>query len=69
MAWRPPWSEEDAQIAFQDYRLRDFQVGFASWIADYDDAMSFLYLLQSKTGPQNYGDYHNARYDALLDAG
>ena len=60
--------QEEPQIAFQDYHLRDFQVGFAAWIADYDDAMSFLYLLQSATGPQNYGDYNNPRYDSLLAA-
>ena len=28
--------------------------------------MSFLYLQQSATGPQNYGDYRNPAYDALL---
>jgi oligopeptide transport system substrate-binding protein len=61
-------TQEEPQIAFQDYRLRDFQVGFAGWIADYDDPKSFLYVLQSSTGPQNYGDYHSARYDALLAA-
>jgi len=61
-------TQEEPQIAFQDYRLRNFEAGFAGWIADYDDAKSFLYVLQSSTGPQNYGDYHSARYDALLDA-
>ncbi|MDR3507620.1 MAG: hypothetical protein P4L64_06945, partial [Caulobacteraceae bacterium] len=56
----------ETQIAYQDYRLRNFQVGGAAWIADYNDAMSFLYLQQSSTGPQNYGDYKNPAYDALL---
>jgi len=60
-------AQEDGQIAYQDYRLRDFQAGFTSWIADYNDATSFLGLLQSKTGAQNYGDYANPAYDALLD--
>jgi oligopeptide transport system substrate-binding protein len=58
--------QEDGQIAYQDYRLRNFQVAYASWIADYDDPMSFLYVLQSATGAQNYGDYRNRAYDALL---
>ncbi|HEX4180736.1 MAG TPA: peptide ABC transporter substrate-binding protein [Caulobacteraceae bacterium] len=57
---------EETQIAYQDFRLRDFQVASAAWIADYNDAMSFLYLMQSKTGAQNYGDYVNPAYDALL---
>ena len=61
-------AQEDGQIAYQDYRLRNFQAGFTSWIADYNDATSFLALLQSQTGAQNYGDYNNPRVDALLDA-
>ena len=58
--------QEDGQISYQDLRLRNFQVGVAAWIADYNDANSFLYLFQSKTGTQNYGDYDNPEYDALL---
>ena len=61
-------AQEDSQIAYQDYRLRNFQAGFTSWIADYNDATSFLGLLQSKTGAQNYGDYNNPAVDALLNA-
>ena len=61
-------AQEDGQIAYQDYRLRNFQAGFTSWIADYNDATSFLGLLQSQTGAQNYGDYSNPRVDALLYA-
>jgi oligopeptide transport system substrate-binding protein len=58
--------QEEAQIGYMDFRLRNFQAGFAAWIADYDDAVSFLYLQQSKTGQMNYGDYNNPVYDALL---
>ena len=61
-------AQEDGQIAYQDYRLRNFQAGFTSWIADYNDATSFLGLLRSQTGAQNYGDYRNPKVDALLDA-
>jgi oligopeptide transport system substrate-binding protein len=56
----------EAQIAYQAYKLRDFEVADGAWIADYNDAMTFLYLLQSKTGANNYGDYNNPQYDALL---
>ena len=38
------------------------------WIADFNDATSFLGLQKSSTGEQNYGDYKNPRFDALLDA-
>jgi oligopeptide transport system substrate-binding protein len=58
--------QNETQVAYAAYRARDFDVADASWIADYNDPMSFLYLLQSKTGPQNYGDYANPRFDALL---
>jgi oligopeptide transport system substrate-binding protein len=56
----------EAQIAYQAYKIRDFEVADAAWIADYNDAMTFLYLLQSQTGANNYGDYNNPAYDKLL---
>jgi oligopeptide transport system substrate-binding protein len=59
-------AQNETQIAYAAYRSRDFQVADAAWIADYNDAMSFLYLQQSATGPQNYGDYKNPVYDKLL---
>jgi oligopeptide transport system substrate-binding protein len=59
-------AEDDTQILYQDLRIRNFQVAGAAWIADYDDATSFLQLQQSQTGAQNYGDYSNPLYDALL---
>jgi oligopeptide transport system substrate-binding protein len=59
-------AQNEAQIAYAAYRARDFQVADAAWIADYNDPMSFLYLQQSATGAQNYGDYRNPTYDALL---
>ena len=46
--------------------MRNFEVADAGWIADFNDAMSFLYLQQSSTGAQNYGDYKNPAFDALL---
>jgi oligopeptide transport system substrate-binding protein len=58
--------QEDSQIAYQDFRMRDFVVADGSWIADFNDPMSFLGLQQSQTGAQNYGDYANPAYDALL---
>ena len=39
----------------------------SAWIADFDDASTFLDLMRSKTGQQNYADYSNPAYDALLD--
>lgn len=56
----------EGQIAYAAYRMRDFQIGDAAWIGDYNDPKSFLDLQQSQTGAQNYGDYRNPAYDALL---
>ncbi len=59
--------QNEGQIAYEALNIRDFQIGFASWAGDYNDPMTFLELMQSKTGAQNYGDYNNPAYDALLE--
>ena len=58
--------QNETQIAFDAFANRDFQAGFASWSGDYDDPMSFLGIFAAGTGVQNYGDYANPAYDALL---
>ena len=58
---------EEAQIAYADYRARNFEAADAAWIADYNDPTTFLNQLKSNTGQQNYSDYANPAYDALLD--
>jgi len=60
--------QNEAGVMFDAYRNRNFEVGSMSWYADYNDAVTFLDLLRSNTGAQNYGDYKNPAYDALLDA-
>jgi len=60
-------AQNETQIAYQAYRIRDFQVADAAWIGDYNDAKSFLELQRSDTGQQNYGDYNNAVFDSLLN--
>ena len=59
-------AQNEVQIAYASYRARDFEVADAAWVADYDDPMSFLYLMNSTTGAQNYGDYNSPVFDALL---
>ncbi len=59
--------QNESQIAYAAYRARDFDIADAAWIADYNDPLTFLYLQRSTTGGQNYSDYANPRYDALLD--
>jgi oligopeptide transport system substrate-binding protein len=58
---------QEQQIVFQDYRNRDFQVADASWLADFNDPMGFLYVLRSNSGLQNYGDFVDPAYDSLLE--
>jgi oligopeptide transport system substrate-binding protein len=60
--------QSEGQILFADLRARNFQVAFVSWIGDFNDPLTFLGLFQSTTGAQNYGDYRNPAYDALLAA-
>ena len=58
--------QNEGQIAFAAYRNRDFGIGAMSWFADFNDPVTFLGLMKSDTGGQNYGDYKNPAYDALL---
>jgi len=59
--------QNESQVAYAAYGAGDFEIADASWVADYNDAMSFLYLLRGTTG-QNYGRYHNAEFESLLDS-
>jgi oligopeptide transport system substrate-binding protein len=57
---------EEFKVLLQDIDRGDVtQVFRASWLADYDDALSFLQVLQSGFGI-NLPRYSNAEYDALL---
>lgn len=58
--------QNESGVAFAQYRNRNFQVGSMSWVGDFNDPVTFLGLMKSDTGAQNYGDYKNAAYDALL---
>ena len=54
------------QIFLVKMQQHDFDLGGASWIADFNDATNFLDLLRSGAG-ENYGQYRNKAYDAVLD--
>ena len=56
----------ESQVAYAALRSRDFEMGDAGWVADFNDPINFLELNRSSTGAQNYGDYKNPAYDALL---
>jgi oligopeptide transport system substrate-binding protein len=60
--------QNEAGVAFNAYRNRAFEIGSMSWYGDFNDPLTFLGLFRSDTGAQNYGDYENPAYDALLAA-
>lgn len=45
----------------------DFTAGWGGWVGDYNDPQNFLYLLDSRSGPFNYGGYSNPEFDRLMD--
>ena len=56
----------EVKVHYADLKQGDFQVARAGWIADYNDAQNFLYLLETRTGANNYGRYANPEYDKLM---
>ena len=66
-----PWVDaqilrQDTKVLYADLRQSNFEVADGAWVADFDDPVNYLYLLDSNTGQQNYGRYKNPEYDALL---
>jgi oligopeptide transport system substrate-binding protein len=58
----------EVQVHYATLRAKDFAVGDGGWVADYNDAKSYLYLHETRTGPQNYSGFSNPEYDALMVA-
>ena len=56
----------DGKIHYADLKVGDFQIARAGWIADYNDAQNFLYLIETRTGPLNYSKFGNAEFDGLM---
>jgi oligopeptide transport system substrate-binding protein len=56
----------ETQVHYANLRAKNFDVGDGGWVADYNDAKNYLYLLETRTGPQNYPGYSNPEYDALV---
>lgn len=56
----------ETQVHYANLRAKNFEIGDGGWIADYNDAKNYLYLLETRTGPQNYPGYSNPEYDRLV---
>lgn len=62
----------DVQVRVADYQINlramregQYQLGYTTWLADFDDAGNFLDLLRSGA-PSNYAGYRNAKFDAAM---
>lgn len=62
----PRIEQKETQVQYALLRQGDFEIGDAAWVADFNDPKNFLYLLESKTGVMNYGNYNSARFDGLV---
>ncbi len=56
----------EVKVHYAELKQANFQVARAAWVADYNDAQNFLYLLETRTGVNNYGQYSNAKFDGLM---
>lgn len=69
--WKPLGVEvtinnTEGKVLFARLRTGDFEIGYAGWAADVNDAANFLAILQSTATTSNYARYRNPAYDALL---
>jgi oligopeptide transport system substrate-binding protein len=56
----------EGRVHFASLKSGDFEVGYAGWSADFNDASTFLYVMQSTTVNSNYSRYRNAAFDDLM---
>jgi oligopeptide transport system substrate-binding protein len=57
----------EGKVLFSRLRSGDFEIGYAAWAADVNDAGNFLAILRSGATNSNYARYRNPDYDSLLD--
>ncbi len=57
----------DGAVHGRNMQQGNYDLGAASWFADFNDASNFLDLLRKDSG-NNYGKYDNPAFDAALDA-
>jgi oligopeptide transport system substrate-binding protein len=56
----------EGKVHFANLREGNFEAGFVGWTADFNDASSFLYVLDSSSTRSNYSRYHSPIFDGLL---
>ena len=56
----------EVKVHYDELKQNNFDVARAAWVADYNDPQNFLYLLETRTGPNNYGRFSNPEFDELM---
>ncbi|HAH11658.1 MAG TPA: peptide ABC transporter substrate-binding protein [Alphaproteobacteria bacterium] len=59
---------QDTAVHYKTLQTKNYDVGQAGWVWDYNDAKNILFLFESTTKAQNYPGYNNPEYDALMIA-
>jgi oligopeptide transport system substrate-binding protein len=60
--------QAEPRVAFDRLHHFDYDLAYAIWSADYDDAYNFLGLLLTSGSTLNYQGYRNAEFDRLMAA-
>jgi oligopeptide transport system substrate-binding protein len=60
-------ANSEAKVLVSDIRSGDFEVARASWFGEVRDAMTYLELLHSDSGPINRSGFNNAQFDRFVD--
>jgi oligopeptide transport system substrate-binding protein len=58
--------QADGAITYSRIQEGDYDMGLINWIADFNDARNFLFLLMSDGSGKNYAAYENLAFDALI---
>jgi oligopeptide transport system substrate-binding protein len=56
----------EVKVHYDELKQNNFDVARAAWVADYNDPQNFLYLLETRTGPNNYGRFSDPEFDRLM---
>ncbi|MGH8596486.1 MAG: peptide ABC transporter substrate-binding protein, partial [Gammaproteobacteria bacterium] len=62
--------QSELQVHYKKLETGEYDLAYANWVADFNDATNFLDLLRCGNGGNwgnNYAHYCNKTYDALLD--
>ncbi len=58
-------SNTEVKVHYKNLDTKQFEIGRAGWIADYNDPQNFLYLMEDYNA-KNYSSYNNDQYDELM---